>query len=160
MARFLVTPIFRTVNKLKRFFRHAWPWISIIAGVAAAIFLSPAEPSATWWPAADWARHALTGLGVGILMLIVGAILGLVTGSIGLPGLTMNGAGSTADDLNQIRSQLADVIKTQTELTKTAAEALALSRQAMNVLLPKEIPAPQDGHHQPTRSSSAGETHA
>ena len=93
-------------------------------------------------------------------MLMVGVILGLVTGSIGVPGLTMNGAGGAADDLNQIRSQLADVIKTQTELTKTATEALALSRHAMNALLSKETPFPPDGHGQPTRSSSEGETHA
>ena len=131
----------KTVRKIRELLRQAWPWLSALAGLLAGIFLAPAEPTASWWPTADWAQHALTGLGVGLGILIVGAILGLVTGTISIPGFSVS-KGPNADDLDKIREQIAEVVAKQNELTETATEALTLSKEAMRALLPDQSKTP------------------
>jgi hypothetical protein len=65
----------------------------------------------------------------------VGAVLGLVSGVISIPGLKVGGEPD-ADALDEIRGQLSDVVNKQSELNRTATEALTLSREAMRALLP------------------------
>ncbi len=122
-------------RKVKRLFRALWPWLATASGALAGLFLAPAAPPADWWPTAEWAQHALTGVGVGIGVLLVGAVLGVVTGSISVPGLNLNNEPENVEDLREIKSQLADVVDTQRELTKTSTEALTLAREATRALL-------------------------
>lgn len=148
---------------MKRFWGGVWPAMSVLAGVAGALLLSPADPPASWWPAAEWARHALTGVGVGLVVLLIGEVLGLFAGTIGLPGGwslrsgTGNGNGS-AGDLSEIRSQLSDVNRAQMALTATATEALTLSRTAMEMLLGSKLPskASPAGGQRPQESKLKG----
>jgi hypothetical protein len=119
------------------FVRRVWPWLSIAAGVAGAIFLDPAAPDASWWPSAAWAQHAVTGFLVGIGVVIIGAVLGLVTGSISVPGISIanDTQVSSAGELDEIRQKIAEMGAEQKALNETATQALTLARTAMEELL-------------------------
>ncbi len=105
--------------------------------MVGAIFLAPAAPDASWWPSASWAQHVVTGFFVGVGVVLIGAILGIVTGSISVAGVTVandTGVGS-AVELDEIRRKIAEVGAEQKALNETATQALTLARTAMEELL-------------------------